>query len=180
MGVKLAAASGGSVELVPTNTASNFTLTLPASTSTVLTTTTPGIAISGPAFFAYLTGTQAAPTNGVWTKITFDGELFDTNSNFASSRFTPTVAGYYQINSTVHFVSGSTSLCSINFYKNGGSVAQGTTLAPSIVYAISTSALVYMNGSTDYLEAYVYVSNTTQLLGGTSNTVFNGALVRAA
>jgi hypothetical protein len=41
MGVKLAAASGGSVELVPTNTASNYTATFPASTGTVLTTTSP-------------------------------------------------------------------------------------------------------------------------------------------
>jgi hypothetical protein len=37
MGVKLAAASGGSIELVPTNTASAFTLTVPAVTATVLT-----------------------------------------------------------------------------------------------------------------------------------------------
>lgn len=41
MGVKLAAALGGSVELVPTNTASNYTVTLPASTGTVVTTTSP-------------------------------------------------------------------------------------------------------------------------------------------
>jgi len=40
MGVKLAAASGGSVELVPTNTASNFTATLPAATTTVVGTDT--------------------------------------------------------------------------------------------------------------------------------------------
>ena len=37
MGVKLAAASGGSIELVPTNTASSFTVTVPAVTATVLT-----------------------------------------------------------------------------------------------------------------------------------------------
>jgi hypothetical protein len=37
MGIKLAAASGGSVELVPTNTASNFTVTVPAVTATMLT-----------------------------------------------------------------------------------------------------------------------------------------------
>jgi hypothetical protein len=35
MGVKLAAASGGSIELVPTNTASNFTVTVPAVTGTM-------------------------------------------------------------------------------------------------------------------------------------------------
>ena len=36
MGVKLAAASGGSIELVPTNTASNFTVTVPATTGTAI------------------------------------------------------------------------------------------------------------------------------------------------
>jgi hypothetical protein len=35
MGVKLAAASGGSIELVPTNTASTFTVTVPATTGTM-------------------------------------------------------------------------------------------------------------------------------------------------
>jgi hypothetical protein len=40
MGVKLQAASGGSVELVPTNTASNFTVTVPAATTTVVSTDT--------------------------------------------------------------------------------------------------------------------------------------------
>jgi hypothetical protein len=35
MGLKLAATSGGSIELVPTNTASNFTATMPAGTGTV-------------------------------------------------------------------------------------------------------------------------------------------------
>jgi phage-related tail fiber protein len=39
MGVKLAAASGGSIELVPTNTASTFTVTVPAVTGTLALTT---------------------------------------------------------------------------------------------------------------------------------------------
>lgn len=38
MGVKLAAALGGSVELVSANTASNYTATMPANTGTVVTT----------------------------------------------------------------------------------------------------------------------------------------------
>ena len=42
MGVKLVASSGGSVELIPTNTASNFTLTVPAVTATMLTNKTAG------------------------------------------------------------------------------------------------------------------------------------------
>ena len=38
MGVKLQAASGGSVELSPTNTASNYTVTVPAATTTMVGT----------------------------------------------------------------------------------------------------------------------------------------------
>ena len=34
-------------------------------------------------------------SSGTLTKVTFDTELFDTNNNFASSRFTPTIAGQY-------------------------------------------------------------------------------------
>ena len=40
MGVKLSAASGGSIELIPTNTASNFTVTVPAATTTLVGTDT--------------------------------------------------------------------------------------------------------------------------------------------
>ena len=39
MGVKLQAASGGSVELVPTNTASAFIVTVPAVTGTTVVST---------------------------------------------------------------------------------------------------------------------------------------------
>lgn len=40
MGVKLSAASGGSIEIVPTNTASNYTVTVPAATTTLVGTDT--------------------------------------------------------------------------------------------------------------------------------------------
>ena len=40
MGVKLQAALGGSVELVSTNTASNYTATVPAATTTLVGTDT--------------------------------------------------------------------------------------------------------------------------------------------
>ena len=55
MGVKLVASSGGSVELVPTNTASNFTVTVPAGTGTV--------AVQG-ASTNIVSGTAVASTSG--------------------------------------------------------------------------------------------------------------------
>ena len=55
MGVKLAAASGGSIELVPTNTASNFTVTVPDSTGTMVLTSTATVLTGAVTFFAMST-----------------------------------------------------------------------------------------------------------------------------
>ena len=59
-------------------------VTVPAVTGTAM--------VSGnmPTFMAY-TLTQQTLSNNVLTKITLDTEEYDTNNNFASSRFTPTV-----------------------------------------------------------------------------------------
>jgi hypothetical protein len=60
---------------------------------------------SGPTFRAYrlnASGTQSV-SNGVNTKVALTGEYFDTDNCFDSTtnyRFTPTKAGYYQINAT--------------------------------------------------------------------------------
>jgi hypothetical protein len=62
MGLKLAATSGGSIELVPTNTASNFTATMPAGTGTV--------AVNGVSS-NIVSGTAVASTSG--TSIDFTG-----------------------------------------------------------------------------------------------------------
>jgi hypothetical protein len=177
MGVKLVASSGGSVELVPTNTASNFTVTVPAKTGTM--------AMDGPAFSAYKNSGNQSVTSNTFTKVTFDTEFFDTNSNFASSTFTPTVAGYYQINAGISS-SGTASQTRVilMLYKNG-SVLYALQDLTITSYRYSGSSVVYMNGSTDYLDVYVFLVGTSPLvesgLSGTGyNSWFNGALVRAA
>ena len=90
MSIVLQSTSGGSVTINEPTTASNFTQTLPASTGTVM--------VSGnqPAFSAYQ-GTAQSVTSGVYTKIAFTVENFDTANAFDSTttyRFTPLVAGY--------------------------------------------------------------------------------------
>ena len=61
----------------------------------------PQIITDAPAFWAWQSVQQTGVTASTWTKITFTSEIFDTNNNYDSSRFTPTVAGYYQINATI-------------------------------------------------------------------------------
>jgi len=170
-------ASGtGTLTIAAPNTNSNYTLTLPQTTAT--------LNINGPAFSAYA-GAATTLTNNADTKVLFDTEEFDTNSNFASSRFTPTVAGYYQINAAVRIqgvASGNTVY--ITLYKNGSAYKLGNLViqANSADPIFIVTSIVSMNGSTDYLEIYAFQNfgstRTTQASSGT--TYFNGAMIRGA
>ena len=115
---------------------------------------------NAPAFSAYVSGAQTI-NSGSWTKVACNVEEFDTNSNYDTSayRFTPTVAGYYQINGAVQFdgtVDTAVARCAI--YKNGSGAKNGVQVHASINKVISSnvSCEIYMNGSTDYVELYAY------------------------
>jgi len=143
-----------------------------------------GVAGTGPAFSAYA-GTATTLTNNADTKVLFDTEEFDTNSNFASSRFTPTVAGYYQINAAVRIQSvASGNTLYITLYKNGSAyklgnlVIQPNTGDPMLI----VTSIVSMNGSTDYVEIYAFQNfgSTRTTQAASTTTYFNGAMVRGA
>ena len=187
--INIAGDTSGSIAVVAPLVAGSNTITLPASTGTVLTSVSPASdlpsSIKGPAFSAYQSSSQTGVSSSVWTKVTLTTENFDTNSNFASSRFTPTVAGYYQINGVVTMQSTTTThfvACAI--YKNGAIYSQsGATSGLSTFYPASTIAnIVYLNGSTDYVELYVYGSaggSTYNIYNTAENTNFNGSLARS-
>ena len=141
-----------------------------------------GVFGNQPAFSAYASSGTTI-TNATWTKITFDLELFDTNSNFASSRFTPTVAGYYQVNSSWQS-SFTTSFGGVAFYKNGTLWQYGNFIsATSVGVQAGSSSLIYFNGTTDYLEVYAYqATGSSQTISSSSSAItwFNGSLVRSA
>lgn len=133
-----------------------------------------------PAFGAYgSTGTSLI--NNTDTKITYDTEEFDTNNNFASSRFTPTVAGYYQLNGCV-LLNVSSGILGLMLFKNGSRFKYGSQTLNTTAYAGATvSTLVYANGSTDYFEMYAIQSAATSTnLGGQTFNYFNGYFVRGA
>ena len=189
-------ASGtGTLTIAAPNTNTDRTLTLPDNTGTVVTTGSTagvsqamlasGVAGTGPAFSAYASGTQSGLTHNVYTKVLFDTEEFDTNSNYSSSRFTPTVAGYYQINGNVTSPVTNTSYgLTTVIYKNGilyktgaASKANGAMYPSSLV-----SSIVYLNGSTDYVEIYAYgdMGGAWNTTGSIYFTFFNGAMIRSA
>lgn len=139
-----------------------------------------------PAFSAYLSANQTGISNVTWTKIQFNAEDFDTNNNFdptTNYRFTPTVAGYYQINTAVQFDATSVpaSVGYISIYKNGSAyrttyfTGNGTEFFGAV-----NSCVISFNGSTDYIEAYIFVRGSTGCRLNATNTCINGCLVRGA
>ncbi len=141
---------------------------------------------NGPAFSAYQ-GTSQTLTSTVYTKIALNTERFDTNNNFDSTtnyRFTPTVAGYYQINYNFYATTTSTLTSFVGvLYKNGATYEYSSINQINSLQAASGSSLVYMNGTTDYLELYLQLQGTGTLTAGATSggtNFMSGSLVRAA
>ena len=136
---------------------------------------------TGPAFSAYANVTNSLATGGA-TKVLFDTEIFDTNDNFASSRFTPTVAGYYQLSTTVGFASFQSTETILAFYKNGSLYRYYNDQIVTRLYYFGASDLIYCNGTTDYIEVYVYqyYGSSVNTATGSAVTSFSGVLVRSA
>ena len=169
-------ASGtGTVTLESPNTNSDRTISLPDSNGTVM--------VSGnmPAFSAYITSGQSL-TAGVATKGNFDAIAWDTNSCYSTTnkRFTPNVAGYYQING--HIVLGSlSSAAELYLFKNGTYHKYGQTTGANSSYPNAVvNALVYCNGTTDYIELYIACNSNQTTQSGSVATSFDGCLVRSA
>jgi len=137
-----------------------------------------GVAGNGPAFSAYQSSAQTLVTS-TSTKITYDVEEFDTNSNFASSRFTPTVAGYYNFSAAIQ-MGVQASIIVLTFFKNGSAEKVVGQTSTSLVSLINGSALIYCNGTTDYVEVYAIVGIGQALFASSSTVYFQGAMVRAA
>lgn len=139
-------------------------------------------ASAAPAFSAYQGTAQSIGATLV--KITIDTKEFDTATAFNTStyRFTPLVAGYYQVNGTCKF-NGTVANALISIYKNGGRYKDGNFGGSSTVQGVGVAAIIYLNGSTDYVELYGYQSSGVSVntaAGTTFDTYFNAAMVRSA
>ena len=155
-------------------------VTVPSVTGTAM--------VSGnmPAFSAYRgSGGQQSVTSQVWTKVQLNTENFDTANCFDSTtnyRFTPNVAGYYQMNGSLYFTGTSTVRGIVSLYKNGAELTFGNYMGSfnSTQGVAVVSTLVYMNGSTDYLELYGYVQATSPTFVDNPALSMSGYLARTA
>jgi hypothetical protein len=180
-------ASGtGTFTIASPDSNSDRTLTLPDNSGTVLTTGST-FAGTGPAFSAYRASSNQTITANTFTKVQLNAEEFDTASCFDSTtnyRFTPNVAGYYQFSGAVTLSATSITLAVATIFKNGSEFKRGNDLRASLGSSCSpvVPALIYMNGTTDYVELYGYLTatGTTAVEAGLSATYFQGFLARAA
>ena len=146
--------------------ASGDTITVP----TGATLTVPNGGLSGqnyPAFEAYLSA-NIVVTNNIVAKIPINTEVFDTNGyydNATNYRFTPLVAGKYVVYASAYgFADSANNLESVRIYiHKNGSIYRGTYFSNTTNGSYSKTpyvhAVIDMDGSTDYLEAYALVES---------------------
>jgi hypothetical protein len=142
-----------------------------------------GVAGNGPAFSVWSSINQSPLTAATATKVQLNNKEFDTANCFNSTttyRFTPNVAGYYQVNGAVVMTGSSVTRLFCSVYKNGSEYKRGSDLIVA-GYQPSVSTLVYLNGSTDFIELYCWINGTGLATSSSEREVwFNGAMVRAA
>lgn len=133
-----------------------------------------------PTFSAYNSAIQPI-ISGVTAKVSLDTEEWDTNSAFdtATGRFQPAVAGYYNIIMKAA-MNAAPSQIDLRLYKNGSLYKSGGVSAAATEFANQATFLVYLNGSTDYVEFWVNLNTTQDLQAGAGNTFMQGILIRAA
>jgi hypothetical protein len=145
-------------------------------------TTIPGKLIGEPvAFSVYKSADQTLSTN-TYTKITFETEEFDTNSDFASNKFTPTVAGKYLLIASLGFANMTDTKGAFTIiYKNGVRYKETSTTATLTGEEVvgNVSIVVDANGSTDYFEVYGFHNEGSNIdvLDTTYWTFFMGHLI---
>jgi hypothetical protein len=129
-----------------------------------------------PAFKAANIVAQSIATNTP-TPVTFGTLLAGSSSEFSASRFHPTVPGWYRVRATVQAIETNTGAV-INyfygsFYKNGAEESVGFflgnfSMGRQIVQSMND--LIYLNGTSDYLEVWATIFGSSPTFGCASNS----------
>jgi hypothetical protein len=168
---------------------SSNTITIGASgdtTNVIGTLNKDGVAVENTPAFMATASAQLTLSNDTWTKVQFNTEVVDTDScydNSSNYRFTPTTSGKYKIS---YFASmettggvGTANFAFFGLYKNGSVIHQAyidSSNNNTYAYAGGISAIVDMNGSSDYLEAYARgnASSGAMKVQNSTYTMFGG------
>jgi len=204
-------AGGSVVLTANTNAATDLTVNISPVAGTLATlvanTTGPyfaqgGVAGNGPTFSAYLS-TSTNVTSGTTTLIPINTKEWDSAGCFNNTNssvtlnglsvpayaFCPNVSGYYQINAAMNGTNASSydNKSTVFIYKNGSSYKYmdvnfvGGSGATYNDITAMISSVVYLNGTSDYIQIQGIVSagSGTPQFGGTATWV-NAAMIRTA
>jgi len=154
-------------------------VTVPSVTGTAM--------VSGnmPAFSASMSAGQTV-SNNTATKLVFNTETYDTNNCYdptTNYRFTPNVAGYYQINAGVLCPSSTIGVGTIYIYRNGSRALTSQTQNATAQAIVTISGLMYCNGTTDYIEGWCFQNTGGSATMGSSDgtlSYFQASMIRGA
>jgi hypothetical protein len=164
--------AGTAIVLATSPTITTPTLVQPnigAATGTTLTLS------AMPKMSAYLGSNQTGVSGLV--KLNIDTKYFDIGTYFNTSthKYTPLVAGYYAVSARLETTAVSAIVQAI-VYKNGADVvaANGSRSgAGGGTFQTGCSGFIDMNGTTDYLEMYIYTASSTDVISGFNSSIFN-------
>ena len=206
--IKLVHSGGNSVSLTtPTsNPASNITFKLPqadgSANQTMVTDASGALSFQTQGYGLFHVranqndgDTPQTVANVTVSKIQFKYELADLDGLFDNStnyRYTPQVAGWYWVNLNISINNGGghSHLMTAYLYKNGSQYATfeggggGSGASNYNRYgdnnSINMSSIIQLNGSSDYVEGYVYQTNAQSASRNLDNlsTTMMGYLVR--
>tara|TARA_B100000282_G_scaffold114401_1_gene81257 strand:- start:487 stop:1461 length:975 start_codon:yes stop_codon:yes gene_type:complete len=144
---------------------------------------------SNPAFRVYRSADQTGISDASITKVQFDAEEFDVGGYYDNStnyRYTPLIAGYYFFVSVIQVSGTGIDQITNNLQKNGTAISWNTIMnsdsgAGYSGSSVMNSSLLFMNGSTDYVESHIFadVSSGTVTVEGVNpyRSHFEGFLV---
>tara|TARA_R100001015_G_C4549097_1_gene111375 strand:+ start:26 stop:625 length:600 start_codon:yes stop_codon:yes gene_type:complete len=134
-----------------------------------------GVGANSASFHIRKSSNQTGLSSGGWTKVTFDDEVFDTDSAFASDKFTAPSDGKYFFTSAAKINDGGTNTLlgsgmrftingaiaaeEIHFMVNGSNNAEGK----------SVTAVLNLTAS-QYVEVYAYAQDN----GGANCSITGG------
>ena len=150
--------------------------------------TASGFGVSNDFVFVKKSTNQTLSAN-VLTKVQFDSEIYDSNNWFDSTtnyRFQPDVAGNYLCYTNIYISNSyyANPNFAILFYKNGSEfLGASTDRRYDALFSQNCSAIINLNGSTDYVEVYAKfethtVTITASALQTTSSTATTASFVR--
>jgi len=128
-----------------------------------------------PAFRVNKSSTQSI-AHDTEVEMTWQDEILDTDNAFASNRFTPQTAGYYQIYASARLNTNSDAdQWRVQIHKNGSQFAIGS-MVNRTQQTGQCLAMVELNGSTDYVSAIAYhvVGSSSDIEAQDTYTYFQG------